>query len=500
MGYVTGTLFMENVKSILLRKGPLTARELISELKANNDATARQQISRARDVLSTKPIKFSNGYIYYLNKHLKGDYQKKIKKHLPERPPLNRVYKTLLLNKGYITRGQMAKSSCAAPEEAQFITGRRATIDEMIKQLLTLNIIEPIQGRKNIYKSCYYFKTTDEKTFNSFLRILKLEQSLLEDFVKWIQNVYVVGNDSYSVRNSENEAVGFNSFCWDFQAAAYIGPCAASQGICPAKKQIDGFIVADVVTLRQYCLDDVESYLERVKTVNLKWKRIRIFPVVLARNFAPEALSKLRSYGIAPLTFKEVWGRNVEELLRIYSKIINGDVPDNMAEIEKALDLAKMSENEGLLGNIKGDLFEVMMGFAYSSDGYDVTFKKIINDEQGQEYEIDIVAKKGRTCLLIECKGRANMSEDEHLAEIEKHFKDRTKTATLPYGWNITKEYDNVEAIYITTSTEDCIPDSYKKAGKNYGIICTVIDKKGVENFLSKTNEELKNIIKKYYC
>ena len=215
-------------------------------------------------------------------------------------------------------------------------------------------------------------------------------------------------------------------------------------------------------------------------------------------TFYPDVIVILQP--TSPLRTVEDIDDAIEELLRIHSKIINSDVPENMEEIKKALAFAEMSENDGLLGNIKGDLFEIMVGFIYRSKGYDVSFKKNVIDEKEQEYEIDIVAKKGQTCLLIECKGRTNMREDEHLAEIERHFKDRTRTAALPYGWNITEEYENVYAIYITTSTEDYIPDSYKKAVKNYGIICSVIDKKGVENLLLKTNKELKNIIKKYYC
>lgn len=84
MGYVTGVVFMNQIKSILLKKGPCTARELIDELKkrkkANSNATARQQISRAKEILSTNPVKFSNAYIYYLDKHLNGNYQKKNQK------------------------------------------------------------------------------------------------------------------------------------------------------------------------------------------------------------------------------------------------------------------------------------------------------------------------------------------------------------------------------------------------------------------------------------
>lgn len=427
--------------------------------------------------------------------------RKKIKKHLQERPPLNRVYKILLLNKGYITKGQIAKASCAAPQDAKVITGKRLTVDKIISQLLALEIIESVQGRKDIYRICPYFKNTDNKTLSAFLRILELEQSLLEDFVKWIQNVYVVGKDCYSVRNSEQEYIGFNSFCWDFQAAVYIGPCTTSKQICPAKKQIDGFVVTDIVALRQYQLDDVEAYLERVKIVNMKWKNIRLFPVVLAKNFSFEALKKLRSCGIAPLTFKEVWGRNIQELLRIHSKIITNGGSDNIEEIEKALSLTEISsENEGLLGNIKGDLFEIMVGFAYRSEGYDITFKKNVTDEKEQEYEIDVVAKKGQECFMIECKGRANMRKDEHLTEIERHFQDRTRTATLPYGWDITGEYSNARAIYITTSTESCIPAKYQMETKNHGIPCSVIHQSGVMKLMGKASKELKNIIKKYYC
>lgn len=486
---------MDRVAEILRQKGPRTARELIKELigrnYAKNEPAARQQISRA-NIISTKPVKFGNGYIYYLEKHKKAELPQKIVKHLSERPPLNRAYLTLRLNKGYITKGQISKASCAIPAGTN---SHRSTTDDIVSQLLLLGILEQFDNRADFYRITPQFGRTNRHLLHSFLHLLSFEQKLLESFALWVQNVYIVGNNSYDLRASETDAITFNGFFWDFKAPCFIGPFAAPRRSHHSSR---AFLVADMNAVRQYTQTDFESFLERVASIKARWKSIHILPIIVAKSYHRDLLTQIRTQGIAPLTVKEVGGYNAMELLRAFSKVVTRGLSGDTSELDKVLSLANESGNEGLVANIKGTLFEIMIGFAYKSEGYDVIFNKIVTDEQGVSWDIDVFARKGKTCFLIECKSTSNVTTEDHLEQIERHNR-RTEIALLPYGWNIGSEFDEINSVYLTLSAEKYIPEAHRKSYVKNCIMFSVRAQADVRQFLSKADKKLLDIVDKYY-
>jgi len=497
---------MPKIVEILKNHGPLAsdvlAGKLVSQKATSSHSTARKQIQRAvkcGDILSTYPVRFDKSYLYYLESHTIQKYAKAVKKILPKKPAFHRVYKMLLNNKGYITSGQIAKSSGVVPNEAHYTTGKRIRLVNVIAQLLELGLIEKMGGYTDIYKIGKGFGTTQIK-LGAFTKFLKLEQALLKDFVNWVQNIYIVGKKSYNVRCSETETVEFNTTCWDFMAPVYLGPCTKSTEVYSKGKMIQAFAVIDVIAFRPFTEDDTKALLERLKTVTLKWRKIRVFPLALAMSYKRGALDMLRKHGVAPLTYKEVWGRNIQELLKLYKAIVLGDDSQNLDSIEKALSISESSvEKDGIFGNIKGDLFEVMTSLAYRPEYSTTLQKKIKSGLTGEDFEIDVVAIDGeKTCLLLECKGR-NLSEEENKIEIKRHFEDRCRVASETYGWDITNRYKKVEAIYITTSEESLIPPEYISESKCHGIICHVMSRKEVINFFNSVDRQLAELIKKYY-
>ncbi len=498
---------MPKIVNILKKYGPLTsnvlADKLVAQRIASSHIAARKQIQRAvkcGDILSTYPVRFNKSYLYYLESHTIQKYAKAVKKILPKKPSFHRVYKMLLNNKGYITSGQIAKSSGAVPDEANYITGRRIRLANVIEQLLKLGLIEKMGGYTDIYKIGQGFGTTQVK-LGAFIKFLTLEQALLKDFVNWVQNVYLIGKTSYEVRCIKTGLIEFNTTCWDFRAPVFLGPCTKSTEVYSRRKMIKAFAVVDIIAFRPFTEDDAKALLERLKTVTLKWRDIRVFPLALAMSYKRGALDMLRKHGVVPLTCKEVWGRNIQELLKLYKAIVSGDDSQNLDSIEKALSISDSSvEKDGIFGSIKGDLFEVMTSLAYNSKNYHTSLQKIITSQSiDEKFEIDVVAVQGeKKCLLLECKGR-NLSEEENKIEIKRHFEDRCRVASETYGWDITNTYKKVEAIYITTSEESSIPPEYISESKCHGIICHVMSRKEVINFFNSVDRQLAELIKKYY-
>ncbi|MHC4758833.1 MAG: hypothetical protein ACYTE8_09260 [Planctomycetota bacterium] len=495
------------IVEILKKFGPLPsdalAEKLVAQRIACSQSTARKQIQRAvkrNEIFSTSPVRFDKSFLYYLKRHEDRQYPEAVRKLLPKKPIFCRVYKMLINNKGYITSGQIGKSANAVPDGSSHTTGKRNRLNKVKEQLLKLGLINNLSGHKDIYKVGKGFGSTQVR-LGVFLKFLSLEQALIKDFVNWIQNVYVIGKKSYNVRSIETGVIEFNTTCWDFKAPVFLGPCTKSTEVYSKKRQINAFSVVDIVGFRPFSEDDANALLERLKTVTLKWANIRVFPIALAMNYKRKALDILRRHGIVPLTCREVWGRNLQELLRLYKAIFSKKEQQNIDSIEKALNISNSAvKKDGILGCIKGDLFEVMTALAYRSNGYDTTLqKKITSNVTGEDFEIDVVAIKGKMeCIIIECKGR-NLSKEENREEIERHYDYRCKVAAETYGWNITNEYKKVEAIYITTSAESSIPSKYTSQIKNHGIMCRVMTRKEVISLFSSTDHRLAKIIKNYY-
>ena len=496
---------MSKVRDILKTYGPLDseslAKKLLSAKIARSLPAARKQIQRSvqsKYIYSTYPVRINKSFLYYLETHSDKTYSQAIKKFIPSNHPFHRVLQMLLKNKGYITKGQIGKSSGCVPDDSDYTTGKRRILDFVIGNLCSIKMIEPVVGYNNIYKICNGFGITKIK-LSSFIRLLVFEQSLLNDFVKWIQNVYIVGKNSYKLRSDFVGTINFNTTCWDFKAPVYLGPCTESNILYSKSKLLKAFAVVDIISFRQFSSVDAQALLERLKTVTLRWKRIRVFPIALGIGYEQEALNLLRSNGVVPLTIKEVWGRNVQELMRLYSAILSGKDESNYNSIETALNISNsLMDKGGLFGCIKGDLFEVMTALSFRSQGYDTTLqKKIISFEDAEEYEIDVVAVRSfQKCILIECKGR-NLSIEENKKEIERHFINRCKVASESTGWNVTEQYDEVEAIYFTTSDESVIPSSYRT--RNYHINCKVMARDEVIKHFDLSDKRLSNLVREYF-
>ncbi len=496
---------MPDLVKILRKDGPLTSNEFALRIQqagyASSETTARKQIQRAREqnrVLSTYPVQFGPQILYYLEEHLKDKYALAIRKLLPSKPAFNRVFKGLIANKGYITKNQIANfSACVVNGAAK----KKLSLDSAMKQLQQLKIIEQTTNSEQIFQIGRTFGVPQIKLAN-YIRKLNAEQSLLLEFSDWIRSVYLVGWNTIKTRETYADVLNFNRMNWNVNGPTYIGPFTKSMEILSKNRLKSGFIVAEILGFRAFSENDAESLIERVKNITLVWTSIHIFPIVLAWGYSKSALNKLKSNGIAAITLKEVWGRKVQELLDIYNRILSEDDSIDIESVEQGLKIADVhSELNGLIGNIKGDLFEVMTALAHRSQGYDTILKKAIRDTVTfEEYEIDVVAVRGENeCLLLECKGRKEGYSEEK-ESLERHFCNRCKVAADESGWNVVDKYKTVKAVYITTGKLSKKAQVYaNETQKSHGIKCSVLTRDEVLQMFNNCDQRLGKLVERYY-
>ncbi|QDT47358.1 hypothetical protein Pan258_13920 [Symmachiella dynata] len=501
---------MTPAEIILKKNGPLDSKEFATALVASgstaNLASARKLIERAKKsgkIQSTSPIRFNKSFLYFLEQHWEKQYAQCLRKLLPEKPAFHRVFKTLLANKGWITHGQIGKASACLPSGDESGAGGRLPLENVVHQLLTLRLIEKVEPRPGIYRIGRQFGTTQLKCA-VFVKKIELEFGLLEVFRDWVRTCFLLAYESHTIRPNEASSIEFNQTLCDMHGPIYFGPFAKAS---PLKRgAFEGkFMVAEILGYRQFTKNDAEATLERISSIGHRWKTIAVCPMVLAPSYSHPAWIQLRSAGVISLTFKDVFGLNIEELMKRFWRAISVEevTPENLDDIENSLKLTQSTLiSDGFIGNLKGALFELLIALLYRTLGHDTILQKIVRKpDEGKEYEIDVVARIGDAkCLLIECKGRHSGFE-ESKAEVKRHFHDRCRTAADAYGWNVTDHYENVEAVFITSGKLDSDAAAYAASTKSsHGISCSVMERKELLEFLKHSKQtRLVQIIEKYY-
>ena len=213
------------VVKCLTEKGPALSAELaerlVSGYRSPSLQAARQSLRRARDsgvVMSTAPVRFGRDFLFYLERHCPAQYCRAVKKNLHRAPGLHRVFKCLLANHGYITRGQIAKASASLPDDAQRFKTKRIRTSDLIKRLERLGIIEVCGTMPGVYIIGTDFRGRVIQ-HAKFRRALELDEQIFEQFVEWMRHCLMLSWDSHDKRPSWFDAATFNRTAWGRRGA-----------------------------------------------------------------------------------------------------------------------------------------------------------------------------------------------------------------------------------------------------------------------------------------
>ena len=122
-------------------------------------------------------------------------------------------------------------------------------------------------------------------------------------------------------------------------------------------------------------------------------------------SFAPEALNLLKSNGIVVGFIKELFGEKYVNTLIELVAILNNAGASLKKTPEKYLDLINelKTYNKGLANNIKGTLFEFVIGHIHSVKCQSLDLGREIVDANGK-HETDVVSVYSDRIVISECK------------------------------------------------------------------------------------------------
>src|SRR5690554_4260239 len=385
---------MTTIEKILNKRGPLMSNELSSLIESAeniNYNTASQRVARNTKILKIKGFFVSNLSLCYLEKHIEdGILFDSLNKAMFEN---GKKYwytlNALELHGGIINQKFL---ECYTNYPIIALKGH-LPFKKIIQKFIKSNIL-------NYNSEYYYISPKLKKTnFNSltYKTIEAIKENILTDFGNLNRNIGLI---SY---NTAEKYAEFGKFRWAFKGVSNI--TGLMQGTKP------GFVLADIIIGAPINEKDVSFFIEKIKHIQSFNNASRIIPFLIVDDLSKEALTALKYHGIVVGFIKELFGQKYADTLKELISVLNNAGASLKSSPEKYLDLIKELKkyNEGLANNIRGALFEFVVGHIHSLDSNNSIDlgREIIEDNA--RHEIDVLANYPNRIVLAECKAKRSM-------------------------------------------------------------------------------------------
>ena len=432
--------YLEKKKSFVLSSELINY--ILKEYNDINNNYARKIISNMVKkglIKSSAPIKFANNNYAYASNDKQVNYNNLSNLIRTEKKQLFRAI-CLIKREKVITYNELARvSGCVIAN-----LGNNFVIDTIIKELNYFKI-----AKIQIYNGVTFIIGQDNNiNLEQKYVQLKIENRVLWNLISWLKDINIIdSNDIVTFKGEGNryEGVENGKLIWD---AFFFTKTVGINGT--TKKTIG---VIDISTKSVYDWLDVEGFKNRIdifinSTKNKRTNR-KILPIIFASNISNSAKKTIRENNYMCIDIKKILGNNYEAIMSNYISFIE----DGKFDVNKFEEIHKQIGENGNYGNIKGLLFEYMMG---------EVFRKIYN-ENGTTFEHSIKINKREIDYRIETKDENIFIELKAYSkekEIELGNTSQKYTVNWTYKGSykyFTEKYGSVpdrtcRFCYITTS------------------------------------------------
>ncbi len=224
---------------------------------------------------------------------------------------------------------------------------------------------------------------------------------------EWVRKLGFASYNAIDIRN-DGKAPEFGSFHWDLRGPSYLLPLATEAR--DTKNPKPGFFVADVFCTGILDTVHIQYFLRKVQVLKTMRKIVPFIPVLLAESYTPEALRAGRQSGVVMATTRNLFGEAVADAMKslirtlAQAAAVAARDPDRVIEL-----LRKLQAIEGAAGNLRGALFEMIVGFLVREvECASIDIGVQVRDHKTQEQtEIDVrLVKERRECWFYECKAQ----------------------------------------------------------------------------------------------
>lgn len=382
---------MTSIENILNKRGPMLSNVLAQELEKSeriNYNTASQRVARARNILKIKGFFSSNLSLCYLPMHIENEV----------------LFDAL--NKAMFENGKKYWYTLNA------LKLHGGIINQRFLECYTNYPIIALKGHLPFKKIMQKFVASDILNFNGEYYILSpklvktnvnsityktieaIKENIISDFNSLTKNIGLI-----SFHTGEKFAE-FGKFRWAFKGVSNI------TGLM--QKDKPGFVLADIIIGTPINEEDVSFFIEKLKHIQSFKNASKTIPFLIVDDLSKDALVLLKQHGIAVGFINELFGQKYAETLKELVAVLNNAGASLKSSPEKYLDLIKELKkyNEGLANNIRGALFEFVVGHIHSTDSNNSIDlgREILEDNA--RHEIDVLANYPTKIVLAECKAK----------------------------------------------------------------------------------------------
>jgi hypothetical protein len=446
-----------SIDSILLDEGPMLSGSLIKRLESNglSSEAIRKRLSRLKaPVYRLGGFFTDNQSFFYHQKQIDTPeyFEKLIFAFSVAAQRYHVIVKSMVYHHGFIKKSEVASYSFSPSKN---LKGHKH-IDVIISGLIRQKVIFEYGDYYRLNPSLSLGH--DEKHFKG-LELVK--DITLEQFYTWARSINLV---SYEKGTFHSE---FSKFQWCFVAPSYISHLVkiSSIGLTP------GFVLADILLNDPVNKEDVNFFIKKIEIIRSQ-KIPNVFPFLIVNEVSQDVLQILKKYGVTIGFIDKLFGNEYAQLLKSIINTLENAGAILKTNPEQFVNLLSQIKKlvDGKTNNLRGDLFELAVGYYYSNKCQSLDIgKKVLHDSNSKE--IDVFAVSQSDLIVAECKGYKSKIS---LEVVEEWI---TKKIPVIYGWiNSQQSLREKKAIFEFWSTggftEDALVYLQNKARstKNYEI------------------------------
>jgi hypothetical protein len=414
---------MTTIETYLREHRPTLSGKLIQILAEEGVSTdaVRKRISRLRPPISKLKgfFKDNQSFFYLQEQYLKQEYYEELRiAFKTSAKKYFSVIKSIEYHNGFIKKEHVASYSISPIKNLK----SHKNISNIIEDLRNLNIIYEEEG---YYTLNNLISERSSNNFRYYKGVELAKEIILSQFYDCSRSIGLVSYESGKFHSE------FSKFQFNFVSPSYI------TGILKYKneKVIPAFVLADVLIGSETGIDEIDFFINKIDIIKTQVQS-NFIPYLIVENLSQEALKKLKSKGIVIGFVNKLFGHEYEELLKsLINTVTNaGAILKNNPEDYLKLISQLNKLVDGKTNNLRGDLFEMAVGYYHSNLCQSLDIGKVINHE-GNRREIDVIAYYQSSVTACECKA--------YKSKIDEKVVEEWLSCKIPKIYEWLKEKDN---------------------------------------------------------
>lgn len=283
------------------------------------------------------------------------------------------------------------------------------------------------------------------------LRALLTTEAVLLDAIRtWSGRMNLASPNATRIRDEQPDPK-FATFRFDLTGPSYLLPLVTYT----ASKLTPGFLVADVILDVELDVNTVAAFLRKITMLTGFGKTRPFVPMLIANSFTLDALKLCRGKGVVATRPETLFGQDAARALEDLLHTLTNTTTASIERIEKLFN--KLSSIEGAAGNLRGALFELIVGHCvHLLEGGDISLGTILTEmKTGKQAEVDVLLERQRLVTAYECKGYRS---PVRLPDVEKWLNQ--KVPTIHGALKGLDRYSNAEFAFEFWTASSFEPDA----------------------------------------